>query len=68
MGVFFGDPDVNIDDILWYSWLSYEMKVATRNSEELISIDEELETYSCYAELHRKVAIFSCYLCINYAA
>ena len=54
MGVFFSDPDVNMDEILWYSWLSYEMKVAIRNSEGLISIDEELETYSCYAELHRK--------------
>ena len=56
MGVLFNDPDVDMDEILWYSQLSSHMQTEMRKNKELISVDEELKTHSCYVELHSKVA------------
>ena len=53
MGVFFNDPDVDLDEIFWYNELAENIKVNEEN-EGLISIDEKLNTRSCYVELHRK--------------
>ena len=52
MGVIFNDPDVSYDDVYWYNTLAFDM-LDPRNK-ELISIDEELNTRSCYVELHRE--------------
>ena len=52
MGVIFNDPDVSFDDICWYNALA--LAITDPINKELISIDEELNTRSCYEELHRK--------------
>ena len=54
MGVFFNDPDVNLDDIYWYNTLALMMSFSMEANEGLIVFDEELNTYSCYVELHRR--------------
>ena len=54
MGVFFNDPDVDLDDIFWYHQLTVAIFLSLERNEGLISIDEELNTRSCYVELHRK--------------
>ena len=61
MGVFFSDPDVELDDIFWYNALAIEIEDSLIEREGLVTIDsvkfhnsdEELKTYSCYVELHR---------------
>ena len=53
MGVFFNDPDVDLDEIFWYNQLADTIKESLQQNEGLISIDEELNTRSCYVELHR---------------
>jgi len=56
MGAIFNDPDVSLDDIYWYNMLAsdiFEIQNDPRNT-ELISVDEELNTRSCYVELHRE--------------
>ena len=53
MGVFFNDPDVELDEIYWYNTMAKEIAETLEKDEELIAVDEELETYSCYVELHR---------------
>ena len=59
MGVLFNDPDVDLDDIFWFNALCLAIFESLRRKEGLISIDEELKTYSCYVELHRKGCIDS---------
>ena len=54
MGVFFNDPDVELDEIYWYRAMAREILDSLRKNEGLISTDEELKTHSCYVELHRK--------------
>ena len=54
MGVFFNDPDVDLDEIFWYNELADAMNTSLQLKEGLISVDEELNTRSCYVELHRK--------------
>ena len=54
MGVFFNDPDVELDDILWYNTLAGAINDSLKQNKGLISVDEELNTRSCYVELHRK--------------
>ena len=54
MGVFFNDPDVELDDIFWYNTLAGAISDSLEQNEGLISVDEELNTRSCYVELHRK--------------
>ena len=61
MGVFFNDPDVELDDIYWYNALAIAMHDSLVKQEGFISVetiklhntDKELQTYSCYVELHR---------------
>ena len=54
MGVWFDDPDIEMDDINWYNILANEMDYSLRKSKEFVSIDKEYNTKSCYVELHRK--------------
>ena len=53
MGVWFNDPDVEMNDIIWYNILAVEMLKSELQQEGLISMGEQFETISCYAELHR---------------
>ena len=57
MGVFFNDPDVDLDELFWYNALALAINSSLERNEGLISIDEELKTSSCYVELHRKGSI-----------
>jgi len=52
MGVFFNDPDVTLDEVYWYNTLADEISECLEK-EELIAVDKELNTRSCYVELHR---------------
>lgn len=52
-GVWFNDPDVELQDICWHNTLANQMFLSVREDEGLISIDEEFGTQSCYVELHR---------------
>ena len=54
MGVFYNDPDLDLDDIFWYNQLASAIYGSLEENEGLISIDEELNTHSCYVESHRK--------------
>ena len=54
MGVIFNDPDLELEDIYWYMVLEEEMGSSLRRREGLITVDKELNTKSCYVELHRK--------------
>ena len=53
MGVCFNDPDMQIYDIYWFNEIAQEMTRSLIKNEGLISVDEELQTRSCYVELHR---------------
>ena len=53
LGVFFNDPDVELGEIYWYNTMAKEIAETLEKDEELIAVDEELETLSCYVELHR---------------
>ena len=53
MGVWFNDPDVEMDEIIWYNILAIQMLAAKFDENDLISTNEEFGTASCYAELHR---------------
>ena len=52
MGAIFNNPDVSLDDICWYNALA--CAIYDPKNIELISVDEDLNTRSCYVELHRK--------------
>ena len=53
MGVWFDDPDIELEDIYWYNILTMEIKKSFMKNEGLISVDREYKTKSCYVELHR---------------
>ena len=53
MGVWFDDPDIEMDDIYWYDILAREIESSLLKNEGLISIDQDYNTKSCYVELHR---------------
>ena len=53
MGVWFDDPDIEMEDIYWYNILAIEIKKSLMKNEGLISVDREYKTKSCYVELHR---------------
>ena len=59
MGVFFNDPDVDLDEIFWYNELAEAINASLLRNDGLISIDEEVNTASCYVELHRNGSINS---------
>lgn len=64
MGVFFNDPDVGFDDEVWYNELAMEMQGSLKGNEGLIFVDEEMNTRSCYVELHRKgkINLYCCFI------
>ena len=51
MGVWFNDPDIELDDIFWYTTLVTEIKCSLIKKKEEISVDEKLNTYSWH-EFH----------------
>ena len=53
MGVIFNDPDIELYDIYWYIVLAEMMERSLTKNEGLITVDRELNTKSCYVELHR---------------
>ena len=53
MGVWFDDPNLDIYDICLFNLLAQRMGISLELNEELISVDNELQTKSCYVELHR---------------
>ena len=53
MGVWFDDPDIEMEDIFWYNLLAKQIDVSLLKDEGLVSIDQEYNTKSCYVELHR---------------
>ena len=57
MGVSFNDPDIEDSDVIWYNIVATEMYKSIIQNEGLISVNDELETASCYVELHRKSLI-----------
>ena len=54
MGVVFNDPDLELDDIYWYVVLDELMKISLQKNEGLVTVDQTLNTKSCYVELHRQ--------------
>ena len=55
MGVWFNDPDLEMNDIFWYNALAMEIYNCAIDSKGLISVDPDFGTKSCYVELHRIV-------------
>ena len=53
MGVWFDDPDIELEDIYWYNILAIVINESLMKNEGLISVDREYKTKSCYVELHR---------------
>ena len=53
MAIWFKDPDVEIDEIMWYTFLAKAMHNSRAENEGLVSTDRELGTMSCYVVLHR---------------
>ena len=53
MGVWFDDPDIEMEDIYWYNLLAKQINVSLLLNEGLVSIDQEYNTKSCYVALHR---------------
>ena len=53
MGVIFNDPDLELFDVYWYIHLAHMMESSLCRNEGLITVDRELNTKSCYVELHR---------------
>ena len=53
MGVWFDDPDIEMEDIYWYNLLAMQIKVSLLLNQGLVTIDKEHNTKSCYVELHR---------------
>ena len=53
MGAWFDDPDIEMEDIFWFNNLASKIRKSLLRNEGLVTIDEEYNTKSCYAELHR---------------
>ena len=53
MGIWFNDPDIEMYDICWLNVIAREIDRYLYSNEGLITIDDELDIRSCYAELHR---------------
>ena len=53
MGAIFNDPDIELSDIYWYIALAEMMETSLAKNEGLITVDQKLNTKSCYVELHR---------------
>ena len=53
MGVWFDDPDIEMNDIYFYNLLAKQMNVSQLLNEGLITKNKKYNTKSCYVELHR---------------
>ena len=53
MGVIFNDPDMDLYDVYWYIVLAELMERSLYQNEGLVTVDQKLNTKSCYVELHR---------------
>ena len=53
MGVWFNDPDIEMDEIFWYNILAQYIYNSTNDRKGLVSVDPDFGTQSCYVELHR---------------
>ena len=54
MGAIFNDPDFEMYDIYWYLVLADQMRAFLKSEKKrFITVDRELNTTSCYVELHR---------------
>ena len=53
MGVWFNDPDLEMDDLIWYNIMALEIYKNKIENKECFSTDEKFGTGSCYVELHR---------------
>ena len=62
MGVWFNDPDIEMNDIFWYNILAQQ--IYNNDTEGLISIDPDFGTKSCYVELHR-IVFLNLIICIR---
>ena len=51
MGVIFNDPDLELSDIYWYVVLAGEIQ--NPKNANLVTVDQKLDTRSCYVEVHR---------------
>ena len=58
MGVWFNDPDIEMNEIFWYNILAQHIQNSENRKEGLISVDSDFGTKSCYVELHRIVFLF----------
>ena len=54
MGVVFNDPDLELEDVYWYVVLDELMEISLQKNEGLVTVDQKLNTRSCYVELHRQ--------------
>ena len=52
-GVFFNDPDVDLEELSWFNIMAAQMWQSFQKNEGLVYRDEEFDTLSCYVELHR---------------
>ena len=43
-----------MDEIFWYAILAREMQLSLMANNSKITRDENMKTYSCFVELHRK--------------
>ena len=53
MGVWFDDPDIEMNDIYVYNLLAQQMDASQLLNEGLVTKDKKYNTKSCYVELHR---------------
>ena len=68
MGVWFDDPDIEMEDIYWYNTLAGAISNSLYGNEGLISIDQEYNTKSCYVVLHRNGKLDSVIFAANSAS
>ena len=53
MGVWFDDPDIEMNDIYFYNLLAQQMDASQLLNEGLVTKNKKYNTKSCYVELHR---------------
>ena len=53
MGVWFDDPDIEMNDIYFYNLLAQQMDLSQLLDEGLVTKNKKYNTKSCYVELHR---------------
>ena len=53
MGIWFDDPEIELNDIFWYNHLGIMINHSLANNEGLCSFDGKRNILTCYVELHR---------------